>query len=120
MLTMLNECGDTTLSWTEDQDEEMEKIIRKKMEEGVTFFIVEPRGRKPAPAKRGAKLEDAAQARKGRALIIPDEDFSAFVQQGRGQLSGTPAEPIKGERISRDAKEVAKSQSVAVKQRRGG
>ena len=31
-LTMLNEAGDTTISWTEDLDDQMEAIIRKKMD----------------------------------------------------------------------------------------
>ena len=50
-LTMLNEAGDTTISWTPDRDEEMEQIIKKKMDEGVTFFVVDRRGRPPAQPK---------------------------------------------------------------------
>ena len=43
-LTMLNEAGDTTISWSENLDDEMEKIIQKKMDEGCTFFIIAERG----------------------------------------------------------------------------
>lgn len=42
-LTMLNEKGDTTIVWTPDRDDEMEAIIQKKLDEGCTFFIIEPR-----------------------------------------------------------------------------
>jgi hypothetical protein len=113
-LTVLNECGDTTISWSEDRDAEMEAIIAKKMAEGVTFFIIEPR--------RGArrKLNDAADAMKHRALAIPDEDLRKFVEAGSGSAGPTPDEPVRGSRISRDPKEVAKSHAVAAKPRKGG
>ena len=119
LLTMLNEAGDTTVSWTEDRDSEMEAIIEKKMKEGVTFFVVE-RGRGQTLTKRGPKLEDAADARKQRALVIPDEDLAKFVGSGAGEAVKSPGSPIKKSRISRDAKEVAKGESVGVRQRRGG
>ena len=113
-LTMLNECGDTTVSWTADRDDEMEAIIRAKMAQGITFFIIEPRfgGR--------MKLDDAGNARQYRALAIPDEDLRKFVEAGAGDAVATPSAPVRKARISRNAKEVAKSESVAVKQRRGG
>lgn len=119
-LTFLNERGDTTISWTEDRDAEMEEIIRKKMAEGVTFFVVEPRRGKRPNATRGDKLADAAEARKQRALVVPDEDLARFVGSGSGEAVSTPQESVKNEKISRDPKEVAKSHSVAVKPRRGG
>jgi hypothetical protein len=113
-LTMLNESGDTTISWTEDLDSEIEKIIKKKMAEGVTFFIIE--------REHGArmKLEKPKDARKYRALAIPDDDLRKFVESGAAVADDTPSEPIKNSRISRDAKEVAKGKSVGVQPRRGG
>lgn len=112
-LTMLNEAGDTTISWSEDRDEEMEAIIGKKMLEGVTFFIIEPRGAR-------TKLEHAGDAAKHRALAIPDEDLRKFVEAGSGEVVKTPAKAVRGSRVSRNAKEVSKSESVGVRQRRGG
>jgi len=118
VLTMLNEAGDTTISWTEDRDEEMQRIIEQKMKEGVTFFVVT---RKAAPAKRGPQLKTAADAIKRRSLVIPDEDLAKFVASGSGQVGRSPDEPIETSRVSRDAKEVVKSGSaVGAKQRRGG
>lgn len=118
-VTFLNEAGDTTISWTEDRDDEMQTIIEKKMAEGVTFFVVE-RGRGQVLTKRGAKLDDASEARKHRALAIPDEDLRKFVESGAGEAVPAASAPVTKSRVSRDAKEVAKSESVAVKQRRGG
>lgn len=113
-VTMLNQSGDTTIAWTEDRDSEMEAIIAKKMAEGVTFFITEPR------AGLRTKLKNVKDARKHRALAIPDEDFATFVATGAGDAVETPKEPVKKSRISRNPKEIAKSQSVGVKQMRGG
>lgn len=119
-LTMLNETGDTTISWTPDRDAEMEEIIKKKMQEGVTFFVVERKGRPPVNPKRGAKLEDAATANKQRTLVIPDEDLLKFVSDGSGTVERTPDAKVESSRVSRDPKEVARSETVGVKQRRGG
>lgn len=115
MLTMLNEAGDTTISWTPDRDQEMESIIEKKMQEGVTFFIIDR-------VHDGAlmKLEKPADAMQHRALAIPDEDLSKFVASGSGSAIATPPEKVTKSRVSRSAKEVASSKSVGVKPRRGG
>ncbi|MBS7703259.1 hypothetical protein [Chelatococcus asaccharovorans] len=118
-LTLLNEQGDTSITWTEDQDDEMEAIIEKKMAEGLTFFIVEPRGFGLLPPRK-TPLSDATDARKHRALMIKDEDLSRFVSSGSGDVVKTPAEPVRKSRVSRNAKEIAISQSVAVKPMRGG
>lgn len=118
-LTLLNQSGDTTIIWDESNDDAMEAIIEKKMAEGVTFFVISPRfGGIASPIK--SRLADASEARRHRALAIPDEDFAAFVANGAGEAVETPKEPVKKSRISRNPKEVAKSQSVGVKQLRGG
>lgn len=119
-LTMLNESGDTTISWTPDRDAEMEEIIKKKMAEGVTFFVVERKGRPAAQPKRGPKLEDATSANRQRTLVIPDEDLEKFVSSGAGTVERTSDAKVETSRVSRDPKEVARSETVGVKQRRGG
>lgn len=113
-LTMLNESGDTTISWSEDLDDEIADIIQKKMNEGVTFFIIE---REHGSRQR---LENVIDAFKHRALAIPDDDLRKFVESGAAVAGPTPEEPIKSSRVSRDAKEVAKSKSVGVRARKGG
>lgn len=118
-LTMLNESGDTTISWTEDRDDEMEAIIQKKMDEGITFFIIK-RGRGQTLTERGPKLETAVDARKQRALVIPDEDLAKFVSSGEAVVTKASDTSIESSELSRDAKKVARSTSVGVKQRRGG
>lgn len=113
-LTMLNEMGDLTLAWTEDQDEKMETLIEKMMAKGVTFFIIENR------MGLRSKLKDAGDAHKHRALAIPDEDIAKFVDDGTAEIVPTSQEKVGKTRISRDKKEIVKKQSVGVKRKIGG
>ncbi len=117
--TILNESGDVTIVWDEGQDDMMEAIIQKKMDQGITFFLIEPRlGGLAAP--KHTELRAAAEARKHRALSIRDADFAAFVDSGAGTTIATPPAKAKTTRVSRVAKEVAKAESVGVQQRKGG
>lgn len=120
-LTMLNEQGDTTIAWTPDQDKEMLEIIKKKMEEGVSFFIVEPQA-EGLLAPQLTELKKANDAKKHRALTIKDEDLAKFVSSGAGVAVSLPESPAKGKHVRRseNAEEIASSSSVAVKPLRGG
>jgi hypothetical protein len=110
---MLNERGDTTISWSEDRNDAMEAIIEKKMKEGVSFFIIEDRGlRQP--------LKNSQDARKYRSLAIPDADLAKFVASGAGEAIPTPEAPIKTKRKAKTAKDAAENQSVGVKPLKGG
>jgi hypothetical protein len=117
--TLLNEQGDVTIIWDEENDEKMVEVIKKKMAEGIQFFIIEPRfGGRASPAK--TPLKKAADATKHRALSIRDEDFAAMVEAGAAEVERTPDTKVKTVRKSTDAKEVARSESVGIRQRRGG
>jgi hypothetical protein len=110
---MLNERGDTTIYWSADRDAEVERIIEKKMAEGCVFFICEDRGLR-------TRLEDPKEARRHRALAIPDEDWERFCGEEGAGVTKTPAEPVKTVRKAKTAKEVASAQSVGVKPMKGG
>jgi hypothetical protein len=114
-LTLLNHTGDTTIAWSEDRDAEMEEIIRKKMAAGVTFFIVDRGG-----SRMSCSITNPADAKKFRKLAIPDEDILKFVESGGGEVTAAPKEKVKKSRVSKDAKEIAKSESIGVQQRKGG
>lgn len=116
--TIFNEAGDQTIVWTADRDAAMESIIRKKMKEGVQFFIIERRGDDLPPGR--VPLTSATEARKYRALSIPDEDFAKFVKSGAGDVVRTPRGRVTKSKLSRDPAEVAKSRSVGTRQRAGG
>lgn len=123
-ITMLNERGDTTIVWTSDRDDEMERVIEKKMAEGCIFYLIDPR------FGTREKLRHAPDANKHRMLAIPDDDFANFVGAPIDPAFGaethtaaavpTPDAPIKNARRARTAKEVATGESVGVRPRRGG
>lgn len=118
-LTFLNEQGDVTIVWTEEDDDRMAEIIQKKMDEGVAFYIVEPRmGGLQAPRK--TELANVADAMRQRALTVKDEDLAKFVGLGSINVAKTPAKPVKTVRRAKTAKEAASSESVGVRQMRGG
>lgn len=118
-ITFLDQSGDTTIAWTEDRDEEMLPIIQKKMDEGIVFFIIEPRLGGWLPPKK-TELKNAQDAAQHRALSIRDEDFAKFVGSGAGEVIPTPSASATKSRKAKDAKEVASSESVAVKPLKGG
>lgn len=118
-LTILNQQGDQSIVWTEDRDEEMERIIQKKMDEGMTFFIVEPRFFGLLSPKK-TELENAADAKKFRALSIKDEDFAAFCGVDGADVVKTPGTKARSVRKVKDPKEAAKGQSVGIQPRQGG
>ena len=115
---MMNESGDTTISWTPDRDGEVEAIIEKKMAAGCVFFVVD----KGTGLRQ--KLADASTAMKYRTLAIPDEDWRTFVgdHQEDGTVTPLPtaAKPAKTVRRAKTAREVATSDTVGMKPRRGG
>lgn len=113
---MLNQLGDTTISWSDDRDDEVEKIIAKKMAEGCTFFIVD----KASGLRK--KLARASDAFKHRTLAIPDEDWRAFVGEGNAELivDAPGATKPKTVRKAKTPKEVASSDTVGVRPRAGG
>lgn len=117
-LTLLNGFGDVTIVWDESSDDAIEEIVRKKMAEGVTFFIVEPvAGGLAAP--RRTEVTDPAAIRERRAVVVDDADLGAFVSMGLGGLQKTEGRR-KTVRKAKEPKEVAKGRSVAVKPRAGG
>lgn len=139
-LTMLNESGDTTIVWTSDRDDEMEKIIEEKMAAGCIFFIIDPRFGTREP------LKHAGDALRNRMLAIPDESFAAFVSASyppfavpssngpkveqsvttlplptvTATVVKTPDKPARVSRKAKTAKEVATNESIGVKPRGGG
>lgn len=117
--TVLNNSGDSSITWTEENDEVMEKVIAKKMAEGVSFFVVKPRlfGVIPTGRKKAASIEEAMR---GRALSVRDADFAAVIADGSAHLARRPdGGEYQGELV-RDPKVAARSHTVAVGARAGG
>lgn len=120
-LTMLNASGDTTITWEPDNDEAMAELLQRKMDAGVTFYVIKPRkpgarGRAPSPKKLKA-VDDAMEH---RALSIPDKDLSKFVLDGLGTVVSTPTEPVETVKRAKTGREAAKGHAIGVAPRAGG
>jgi hypothetical protein len=117
--TLLNEQGDITIVWEKADDETMQEVIEKKMAEGVSFFIIEPRmGGLQAPRK--TELANAVDAMRQRALTVKDEDFAKFVGLGTVNVVKSSDKPVRTVRKTKSAKEAASSETVGVRPMKGG
>lgn len=114
--TILNEMGDSTIAWTQEMDDYWEGVIKEMMARGVSFFIVDRESDLRTPLK---KPKDARKNNPRRVAIV-DDTLRAAVEAGKGNLLPAPEGKIKGSRQTKDAKEAAKTTTVAVKARQGG
>jgi hypothetical protein len=119
-LTILNKTGDKTIIWDPEDDEKIISIIQKKLDAGVSFFIIKPRlGGLLAPDK--VPLKKVRDAVKHRALAIADEDFEKFVgESATADVIKTPEARVEVVKKSKSAKEIAASESVGVQPMQGG
>lgn len=114
--------GDITFSWNEENDAEVAKIIQKKMDQGIRFFIVKPFGGEESPI---GKISDIT----GREVKVHDEDFGKLLTDGRVGIFSRAASVVAGaissvgtrtNRLITDANEAARSHTMAMRQPVGG
>ena len=76
----LNNHGDITISWEKDDDKEMKKIIKKKMEEGYIFYIIKNKYFGLVSKKKKLnKMKDL----KTNQIIVKDEDLDIFIKKSK-------------------------------------
>lgn len=121
--TILGRLGDITWVWDESADEMMEQLIQKKMDEGYTFWLIEPRMGGILPPNR-VELDSARAALRHRAVAMRDVDFVKLVCQESPPkgvtVVRTPDKPAKSVRRAKTAKEASAGETVAVRAARGG
>jgi ribosomal protein L12E/L44/L45/RPP1/RPP2 len=131
-ITFLNSSGDITISWDKDKEDAMLDLVRKKMDEGYTFFLLKPRaggllGNKKVPAT------DIEQIRKAGSFVAPDAlaksvvmnlgdaDVSQAVSKGSAKLISIAKQgELEATRPAANAAEVLGHQSLAFKRVVGG
>ena len=76
-ITFLNLTGDVTITWDDENDEKIKTLVRKKMDEGYTFFTMRKVVIDAIQIKRkvGVKGIDTL-----KSLIIDDETFDKMVE----------------------------------------
>jgi len=121
-LTLLNESGDLTVSWDENQNEKMREQIQQKMDQGYSFFILEPAfyGLFKKKSKIVHVNDIKPDARGNYSMQVRDEDISRMWLDGTVGIGKTPVSEMRSTKRSRCAKEVARSCSVGVRPFRAG
>lgn len=113
-MSLLNEMGDLTVSWDSEKDEEMQKIIEKKMAEGIRFFIVKPFTKDQIEVKT---IEDISS----REIVLKDEDIERLFTEGKvGIFKRVKQTTLEGVKRVKNAVEASKNNTIGLKQFQGG
>lgn len=133
-ITFMNMTGDITISWDDTNRDQMLALVQQKMNEGYSFFIVEPRLFGMLGTKK-VEVTSIEQARKAGAVSVKDKDVQeilkraklddpaveAAVSSGAAKLvSAGHGDNISTTRRARSASEVVSNQTVAVRRVVGG
>lgn len=115
-ITFLNECGDVTISWSEDRDEVMKELIQKKIDQGYTFFVIKP----IAKVIKWPKVIKNANQIKDYKVSLSDEDAERLFKMGDIGFAKNVQSNYETVRKAKNAKDAASKNTVAVRPMRGG
>lgn len=131
-ITWLNMSGDVTIVWDASNREKILELVRQKMAQGYSFFILKPRlipifGNKKVPLTKASQLRDAVGVvvRDDQVSTIVgqlgDKDVASAVQGGHAAIAALPkGRSMATTRRAKSAEEVLTQQSVAVRAVVGG
>lgn len=116
-VTFLNQSGDITIEWDEDRDDQMRAVIQKKMDEGVTFFIVKEIDNR----EWVSKVRDLSEIQESKVRIYDADLEKMFSDNPNGlRIKNSTAPAIDTVERTKTPDEVVKNNSVAVRPLRGG
>jgi hypothetical protein len=119
-LSIMDSSGDTTIGWSEDQDDIMRAFIEKKMADGWSFFLLKPRLGGYLPPRRMKLTRLADLAADDRAISVTDADFRQLLEAGIGIGKRMPG-MIETDGRAATADAVLKSpRTLAIKPKKGG
>jgi hypothetical protein len=131
-ITFMNSTGDITISWEKDKESEILALVQAKIDEGYTFFLLKPRaggllGTKKVPAESVEEIRAAGSfvapdaLAKSVVMNLGDNAVSKVVENGSARVTSIGKnKSMESVGTSRNAQEVVRSNSVAVKQIVGG
>lgn len=125
-ITFLNGTGDITLTWDPANEDAMLAMIEAKMKEGYSFFIIKPRllgllGAKAVKARSIKEIRKAGSVMAedgimtGAKPMLDDNTLEAVVMSGKAKLVKPSTEQKESTGRASSAREVVRSQSVAVR-----
>lgn len=112
----LNENGDTTIAWDDSNDEAMTRLIQKKMDEGMTFFVVN----RYIPFIKH-KIKDSKDVIPERKIVVKDADFNEMINNETvSTYKRNSNDNFETVRNATSAYDAATNHTVAIRQRVGG
>lgn len=126
-ITFLDGSGDVTISWTDDNKAEVLALIRRKMDQGYSFFIIE---RTMLGLKKTKKQIDSVDPlQKKTSVILNDEEGADFLQEmlvGQSLKGAMPeelddplvAELLKVKKIIVDSQQQLKSAALTKREKK--
>lgn len=116
-MILLNDRGDVEITWAEEDDAEMIKIIEEKMRLGVRFFVIAP---KLGILNVRKRITDTDQI-KDRKVQLGDEALERMFVQGRIEaVRYTDQSEIDTVAIAKTPMEVVQNTTVGIRQFAGG
>jgi len=117
-MTFLDGSGDTTISWSDDVDADMRAAIRRLMDRGYSFFVVDSlHGGKVEVSRKVTALDQLTR----RSVVVQDEALSEMFEGGRIRVEAArPSGEVGTVRAARTVDEVSSNDTVAVRPMQGG
>jgi len=110
--------GDLKLEWNEENAAEAIAKIQEKMNQGVTFHILDPDSKAKAPPV--LEIDNTNQI-SNRQVYIRDSDIAKLVEDGMASIvSFTGVAQLKTMGKAKTAEEVVENDTVAVAPKAGG
>jgi len=132
-ITWLNMSGDVTITWDKADEAAMLALIEKKMSEGYSFFLSQPRffgllGSRKVPLKSIDQAQAAGKVLADDRLVghavsrICDPEVEAVLRENKARLveSTKNSGAVQTTRRAVSAAEVLQNQSVAIRPVVGG
>ena len=123
-LTLLNFSGDITLAWSKEQDDLMKSLIEEKLKEGYSFFSYQENSgfKKFFKKESEVKVQSFNDIQKREVILknIDDEEIASFVQKNKIGIYKMTKNDFDTIKRLKDATEIVKNNTVAVRPIQGG
>lgn len=114
IMQVMDQHGHTSFGWDAEDDQWVLPMIRRKIDEGYVFWIVQ---RRPLREVQLTSIEDIGE---NRHVIIRDDSARVLFEQGRIGLAQDDDTEVETIRRARTAEEVVANDTVAHRGMRGG
>ena len=114
VMQIMDERGHTSLGWDAEDDAWVLPMIRRKMDEGYVFWIVQ---RRPLREVQLTRVEDIGD---NRHVIVRDSEARTLFEQGRIGVAQDDEAEIETVRRAQTAEEAVANDTVAHRGMRGG